>query len=121
MSAYRQLAGDICLQCEQARAEVKANETICGIEDGYEYKELVAEWPRHHWRDWSDKELSRCDVKPEFYAEHRRTPLSQLGYLPCEHQKSGHRFAVEDIYYGDLVFHPKGECVECGRKENNNE
>lgn len=107
-----------CLQCEQSREEVKANNTICGIEEVYEYRELVAEWPRHHWRDWSDAELKRAGIKPEFFGEHRRDSISQLPYAACEHLERGHDFPKEDIYWGDMIVHRKGVCQQCGKKQD---
>lgn len=107
----------VCLQCEQSRNEVRANKTICGIEEGYEYRELVAEWPRHHWRDWSDTELTAVGIKPEFFDVYRRWSISQLPYAACEHLERGHDFPKEDIYWGDVIFHPKGKCVHCDAKQ----
>jgi hypothetical protein len=103
------LPRDTCLQCEQTRAEVKANETICGIEGGYEYRELEAEWPRHHWRDWSDVELSL--INPEYRDLYRRATISTLGYAPCEHRTRGHSPARgTDHEYGLIA----GHCIDCG-------
>lgn len=107
---------DVCLQCEQSREEVKANNTICGIEEGYEYRELVAEWPRHHWRDWSDAELKRAGIKPEFFDEYRRWEISRLPYAACEHLERGHSFPEKGIYWDDMLIHPKGICRDCGAK-----
>jgi hypothetical protein len=82
------LPRDACLQCEQTKAQVQANETICGIEGGYEYIELEAEWPMHHWRDWSDAELAM--IKPEYRHLYRRAPISGLQHAACEHRARGH-------------------------------
>ena len=109
-----------CLQCEQTREEVRINQTICGIEEGYEYRELVAEWPRHHWRDWSDAELKSAGIKPEFFDEYRRWSISALPYAACEHCESGHSFPNEDIYFGEYLMNPKGVCVTCGAKQSKN-
>ena len=46
-----------CLHCDQTKAEIKQNQTICGIVSGYEYQELTDEWPAHRWVDWKDHEL----------------------------------------------------------------
>ena len=100
-----------CLQCEQTPAQIKRDQTICGIEDGHEYLELVAEWPRHHWRDWSDKELST--IKPEHRDEYRRARLPDIQYAACEHTIYGHRPAKEnDPEWGLSV----GQCVDCGEQ-----
>lgn len=105
---------DVCLQCEQSRAEVKANDTICGIEGGYEYKEIEAECPRHHWRDWSDKELDLSWILPERYGDYRRARLVDLQYAPCEDTRGGHLYPLEDDpEWGISV----GQCVECGKRK----
>ena len=107
----------VCLQCEQSREEVKADQTSCGIEEGYEYRELVAEWPRHHWRDWSDAELKRAGIKPEFFSEYRRWSISLLPYAACEHCQRGHDFPGKDVYFGDCLLEPRGVCRMCGMKK----
>ena len=105
-----------CLQCGQSREEVRINQTICGIEEGYEYRELIAEWPRHHWRDWSDAELRRSGIKPEFFSEYRRWSISSLPYAACDHTERGHMFPTEDVYFGEYLLDPKGVCYMCGAK-----
>ena len=105
-----------CLQCEQSREEVRVNQTICGIEEGYEYKELVVEWPRHHWRDWSDAELKQAGIKPDFFGEYRRWSALCFQYVACDHTERGHDFATEDIYWGDTMAVPKGVCRLCDAK-----
>lgn len=112
---------DTCLQCEQSRAEVKANDTICGIEGGYEYVELEAEWPRHHWRDWSNAELDvMAWIKPERYSDYRRARLADLQYAHCEDTIRGHKPLLEapdkDDYFWGMK---KGQCVECGATVSN--
>lgn len=100
-----------CLQCEQTPAQVRENQTICGIEGGYEYIELEAEWPRHHWRDWSDVELRKSGIKPDAYESHRRTAATSLQYAPCDEQINGHRGAAEDsVEFGLRV----DQCIFCG-------
>lgn len=108
---------DTCLQCEQSREEVSVNETICGIEEGYEYRELVAEWPRHHWRDWSDAELRRGGIKPEFFDLYRREPISTLQYVACDHHERGHVFPKEDAYFGEYLLNEKNVCMACGKRK----
>lgn len=100
---------DTCLQCGETRATVAAEELSCGIMDGYEQPELMAEWPRHHWRDWSDAELRGMGIEPEFWDEHRRTSIHALespirrsicsreGHLPRDHR---------ELFGGDC-------CVRC--------
>lgn len=106
-----------CLQCEQTREQVKRYETICGIEEGYEYRELAYEWPKHHWRDWSDAELKRAGVKPEFYDLYRRDSISTLGYVACDHHERGHNFAKKDVYFDKWLMHEQGVCMDCGKRK----
>lgn len=107
---------DTCLQCEQSRAEVKANETICGIVEGYEYQELVAEWPKHHWRDWSYRELERFGILPARWDEYRRARLADLQYAPYEDTKRGHTPAKNERDYEDFGC-IIGQCIDCGKKD----
>jgi hypothetical protein len=106
---------DTCLQCEQSRAEVKAKETICGIVEGYEYRELVAEWPRHHWRDWSDRTLAGIGIRPERYDEYRRASGMSLQYAACEDTVRGHIPATQESDYDDFGARV-GQCIACGKK-----
>ena len=101
-----------CLQCGQTREQVKANDTICGIEGGYEYVELVAEWPKHHWRDWSDKELDGAKIRPEFWDRYRRASVSYFEWTACEHSTFGHRIMDEDR---DEYLIKAGQCIKCGK------
>lgn len=107
-----------CLQCEQSREEVKTHQTICGIEDGYEYRELVAEWPRHHWRDWSDTELKAAGIKPAFFDEYRRRSASRLHYAACDHFERGHDFPSVDVYFDECLIEPKDICRRCSAKKD---
>jgi hypothetical protein len=102
-----------CLHCEQTKAEIKANQTICGIEGGYETIELVEEWPRHRWADWRDNELASCRVRPEAYDRHRRTPITHLPWIACEDTLSGHHIAEKDEPEWGAR---KGQCLDCGWK-----
>jgi len=102
-----------CLHCEQTRAEIKANDTICGIEGGYETVELVEEWSRHRWADWSDKDLTRFGILPEAFERHRRTPITVMQYVACEDTVRGHIAAGERL--ADLGFRAD-ECVNCGHR-----
>lgn len=103
-----------CLQCEQSPAEVKRYETICGIEGGYEYRELEHEWPRHHWRDWSDAELKRAGILPHAYDRYRRESLLTLGYAACTDTIRGHNVCKTDDPEWGLV---RGQSFECGAKD----
>lgn len=101
-----------CLQCGQTKEEVKANNTICGIEGGYEYVELLEEWAKHHWRDWSDKELNSTAVSPEFHHLYRRVMASSFEWIVCEHSTFGHSIMKEDEPdYGVKA----GACFKCGK------
>lgn len=113
-----ELSQDTCLQCEQTRAGVKRDETFCGIESGYEYIELEAEWPRHHWRNWSNRELDGAGIKPEARERYRRVPLSSLPYAACGDRIRGHnRIAKTDP---ELMF-VAGQCWDCGHIEASTE
>ncbi len=107
MSAETTIA---CLHCEQTRAEIRANDTICGIEGGYEYIELIAEWPRHRWADWADKDLARAGLKPEAFDKYRRTPAMTFEYIACDDLVRGHLPAAEDTEWGMK----EGQCFQCG-------
>lgn len=103
-----------CLQCGETPESIKAKGiALCGIEGGYEYRELEYEWPRHRWVDWTNSELGRAGLKPEAFDKHRRTPAMQLEWVACEDLRRGHTPAVEaDIdVYADRV----GQCTFCGR------
>lgn len=106
-----------CLHCEQTRAEIKANDTICGIEGGYEYRELEAEWPRHRWRDWTDADLKRAGVRPEFFDQYRREPVSSLQYIACDHHERGHTYPAEDVHFEKWLMHEKDVCMACGKRK----
>lgn len=108
------MADDVCLQCEQSRAEVKANKTFCGLVEGYEYQELVAEWDRHHWRDWSDKELAGMGVLPEAFDKHRRTTATAMPWIPCGDRVWGHSPAKATYEEYGLT---AGQCTDCGHKD----
>jgi hypothetical protein len=103
------LPRDTCLQCEQSRAQVKAEQTICGIVGGYEYIELEAEWPRHHWRDWADTELAM--ILPEHRHLYRRATISALQYAPCGHRTRGHNKATATFPEFGIT---AGHCMDCG-------
>lgn len=105
-----ELPKDTCLQCGQSREEVRANDTYCATVSGYEYEEVDAEWDRHHWRDWSDAEL-RGYILPEFFEQHRRDSMQDLGYAPCDHTERGHMYPERDDPEWGLKV---DQCMECG-------
>jgi hypothetical protein len=105
-----------CLHCDQTKAEIKRNDTFCGIVSGYEYVELEAEWPKHRWADWKDHELPKF-ILPEFRDEYRRTQITQFQYLPCEHTTIGHKPADHEaleLRMADRI----GQCIFCGKQES---
>lgn len=100
-----------CLHCGQTKAEIKRNETFCGIVSGYEYRELEAEWPRHRWADWRDTELDRMGILPEAYDRHRRESVMTTQYVACADTKRGHVYPrKEDAEFGI----PEDQCWACG-------
>lgn len=104
-----------CLQCGETPATIKRNELICGIEGGYEYRELEYEWPRHRWADWTDKELARAGIKAEAFEKHRRTPAMTLQWVGCDDRTRGHMPAdAEDV--GGMWASRVGECLHCGKQ-----
>lgn len=106
MTAY--LPDDVCLQCATSRSAVKAEGLICGIVEGYEYQELSMEWPRHHWRDWSDAELRRGQISEHRWNRVRRMSFHELDWerIASICDREGHK-ASSDEYY------PEGRCVRC--------
>ena len=80
---------DSCLQCGQTREQVKANGTYCATVD--HYGECQDGWPRHRWRDWSDAELARLRILPEFMELYRRTDVDDFQFIDCEHQGREHK------------------------------
>lgn len=102
-----------CLHCDQTKAEIKQNQTICGIVSGYEYQELTDEWPAHRWVDWKDHELPDF-IRPEFRDQYRRTQVTQFEWLPCEHTTVGHRYPETP---DDFEYFEKGRCIHCGHNQ----
>lgn len=101
-----------CLQCGQTKAQIRRDNTICGIEGGYEYRELEAEWSRHRWADWNDAELDRAGIRPEAYARHRRDNESALQYAACDDTKRGHIYPhLDDLEFGYRI----DQCMKCGQ------
>lgn len=100
-----------CLQCGQSKAQVKAEQTICATEGGYEYLEITNEWPRHRWAPWSDAELTLHGIKAESYAKYRLWPLLEFEYIACQDRLRGHNPAKELI--PDFGITAIGQCFDC--------
>lgn len=98
------LSLDTCLQCGQTRAEVKANNTYCATVTGYEVVETLDEWDRHHWRDWSDKELERHGLDPSMWDANRRTGIYDLEWPARESHclLNGHREPNPEWFGADI-------------------
>lgn len=112
-----QSRADTCLQCGKTRAEVRdPYDWPCATATGYEVVETLDEWDRHHWRDWSDKELENAGILPEFFDEHRRDNVYELPYAPCDHHVRGHNFPSENVYFGEFLVEAKGQCRDCGKR-----
>lgn len=102
-----------CLQCGQTPSQIKRDQTICGIEEGYEYRELAYEWPKHRWADWTDTELARNGIKPEAFDRHRRTDALTFQWIACVDRVRGHTPAkADDTDWGVRV----GQCYDCGHQ-----
>lgn len=98
---------DTCLQCGQTKAEVREKGTYCALEGGFESDE----WENHHWRDWSDEELSFTGLLPEFFALYRRVSIFDCQWPSCEHSKLGHNILEQE----DSEYKVKaGQCFNCG-------
>ena len=103
-----------CLQCGKSREQVKDYyDRPCATATGYETVETLDEWDRHHWRDWSDRELEAAGIVPEFYDQHRRDDFYALPYAPCEHQTQGHTYPTETD--PDMGLRPD-QCLGCGHE-----
>lgn len=109
MSGYE--SEDVCLQCGQSRAQVKRDETFCGIVSGYEYKELEMEWPRHHWRDWSDAELRNMRISEHRWNGARRMLVGDLEWemIASLCDRDGHREPDAE----DAEWFAPGRCARC--------
>lgn len=103
-----------CLHCGQTKAQIKSEQTICGIEGGYEYRELEYEWPHHRWADWRDAELAAQGVKPEAFDRHRRASITTMQWIDCEDTVSGHAPATTEDLPGLAT--RIGHCILCGRE-----
>jgi|SRR6185437_6270918 len=103
-----------CLNCGETPSSLKQNGIVlCGIEEGYEYRELAYEFPRHRWVDWKDAELAKAGIRPEAFDKHRRTPMMHLQWVGCDDTVRGHIAAKpEDV---GLFADREGQCILCGR------
>jgi hypothetical protein len=99
-----------CLHCDQTRAGIKQNNTICGTVSGYEYVELEDEWPRHRWTDWTDKNLASFGIIPEAFHHYRRLQVTQMQWVGCAHTTRGHVYPDADNDWGDRI----DQCIACG-------
>lgn len=112
---------DTCLQCGQTRAQVRQEGTSCGTTEGYEVVEMLDEWARHHWRDWSDAELKAQGIHPSLWEENRRTDFYDL-WLP--HRRShcmqnGHKYPRPwhpPMHRDRLDMFPPDTCLTCYEK-----
>jgi hypothetical protein len=68
---------------------------------GYETPEIQDEWERHHYRDWSDSELSREGLHPDQFDEYRRAHIYTLEFPAREAwcRQEGH-FPIDLEYSG---------------------
>lgn len=72
---------DVCLQCGKTRTEVKDRYNFpCATATYGEYVEGLDDWPRHHWRDWSDAELKRHGLTESRFEDNRRTDIYDLEF-----------------------------------------
>lgn len=107
------VAKDCCLQCGKSREHVKDYfNSACATETGYECIEGLDEWPKHHWRDWSDKQLAAIGVLPEAFDRHRRDSIYDLEYVVCDDTVRGHTpaSATTNPEWG----YKPGQCMGCG-------
>lgn len=102
-------AKNVCLQCGESRETVKANGYICGIMSGGEEPELMHDWPQHRWRDWTDTELKRLGILPEFFDQYRRTPEDEFQFVDCAHLGQEHDYNTT----GDDMLPPEYVCLRC--------
>lgn len=107
------VAIDCCLQCGKSRAQVKDYlDSPCATASGYEVVEGLDDWPRHHWRDWSDRELAGFMVLPEAFHKYRRASFYDFEWVDCADSVHGHWPAKEAGEWW-----AKNECVRCGLKD----
>ena len=96
---------DTCLQCGETRAAVKAHGYFCATVDYY--GECQDEWPRHRWADWSNAELSRLGILPEFMGLYRRHNIESFRFIRCDHQGREHKPGDKELGIPDHI------CVGC--------
>lgn len=103
------VAPGVCLQCDTGRYAVRREELSCGVVDVF--GELEAEFARHRWADWSDRDLDRAGVLPHAYDRNRRTSIFNLAWLPCDDLKRGHIPWAADFSDANAQ---QGDCSACG-------
>lgn len=103
------MAPDVCLQCRESRETVKANGYICGIMSGGEYNELMHDWPKHRWADWTDTELKRPGISADHFHLYRRTNVDEFQFVDCTHRSQVHVYNET----GDETLPPHGICLRC--------
>lgn len=107
-------ADDVCLHCEQKRADIDAQQMTCVITEHGESCEADEEFEAHRFSAWTDAELDHHGgIRPERYNAHRYTPLRLLPWVPCLDTIRGHApaTAVEvSIHMAPAL----GVCVLCG-------
>lgn len=104
---------DECLQCGKSRAQVRDwFDSLCATAEGYETVETLDEWPRHHWSDWSDTELTRNGILPRAFEKHRRSSIYDLPYAACADTVRGHNPTVKSFPEFGIA---KGQCWDCGQ------
>ena len=65
----------VCLQCGFNKATIKRRGISCGWMSGGEEPELVAEFPKHRFKPWTDKELT------EMYANEKAELEQMQGFV----------------------------------------
>lgn len=111
---------DTCLQCSQSRKTVKRDGTYCATVSGYEYTEIQDEWPRHHWRDWSDKELSEAGIHPSLWGQNRRTNIYNLEIAACASSCMENGHVYPDPADKFFIEGTQNYCMRCwGKRESN--
>lgn len=94
-----------CLHCGQTAGEVKENQTFCATVDYY--GECQDEWPKHRWKDWSDKTLTDIGILPEHFDKYRRFNVADFQFIDCAHRGREHTTMQDDDIAPDWL------CVAC--------
>lgn len=109
---------DTCLQCGRTREEVRWESTSCGVTSDYDVFDLLDEWDRHHWRDWSDAELAAQGIHPSLWDANRRTGIYDLEWpaLASMCIENGHRYPNPwhpPMHLDALKMFPPDDCLVC--------